>query len=46
MRHSTPILATDFAEILERAYQQKLRGTYHLAGAERINPFRFCMPPG
>jgi dTDP-4-dehydrorhamnose reductase len=42
MRHSTPILATDFAEILDRACQQKLRGTYHLAGAERINPFRFA----
>jgi dTDP-4-dehydrorhamnose reductase len=42
MRHATPILATDFAEILDRAFQQKLRGVYHLAGAERINPFRFA----
>jgi dTDP-4-dehydrorhamnose reductase len=42
MRHATPILATDFADVLERAYQQKLRGVYHLAGGERINPFRFA----
>lgn len=42
MRHATPILATDFAEILELAYRQKLRGVYHLAGSERINPFRFA----
>jgi dTDP-4-dehydrorhamnose reductase len=42
MRHATPILATDFAEVLDRACQQKLRGVYHLAGSERINPFRFA----
>ncbi len=42
MRHATPILATDFADVLERAYQQKLRGVHHLAGSERINPFRFA----
>jgi dTDP-4-dehydrorhamnose reductase len=42
MRHATPILATDFADVLERAYQQKLRGVHHLAGGERINPFRFA----
>jgi dTDP-4-dehydrorhamnose reductase len=42
MRHATPILATDFAEVLDRAFQQKLRGIHHLAGAERINPFRFA----
>ncbi|MFN0052784.1 MAG: sugar nucleotide-binding protein [Planctomycetales bacterium] len=42
MRHATPILATDFAEVLDRAYQQKLRGVYHLGGGERINPFRFA----
>ena len=41
MRHATPIMATDFAEILDRAFQLRLRGIYHLAGAERINPFRF-----
>lgn len=42
MRHATPILATDFAELVERAYLQKLRGVFHLAGSERINPFRFA----
>jgi len=42
MRHATPILATDFADVLDHAYQQKLRGVHHLAGAERINPFRFA----
>jgi dTDP-4-dehydrorhamnose reductase len=42
MRYATPILATDFAEILDRAFQQKLRGVHHLAGGERINPFRFA----
>jgi dTDP-4-dehydrorhamnose reductase len=42
MRHATPLLATDFAEILDRAYQQQLHGVYHLSGGERINPFRFA----
>lgn len=42
MRHGTPILATDFADVLERAYQQRLHGLFHLAGGERINPFRFA----
>jgi dTDP-4-dehydrorhamnose reductase len=42
MRHASPILATDFADILEQAYIQKLRGVHHLAGGERINPFRFA----
>jgi dTDP-4-dehydrorhamnose reductase len=42
MRHATPILATDFAEILDRAYRQRLRGVQHLAGGERTNPFRFA----
>ncbi len=42
MRHATPILATDFAEVVDRAFRQKLRGVYHLAGGERINPFRFA----
>lgn len=41
MRHGTPILATDFAEVLERAYQHRLHGLFHLAGGERVNPFRF-----
>lgn len=41
-RHATPILATDFADVLDQAYRQKLRGVYHLAGGERVNPFRFA----
>jgi len=40
-RHATPILATDFAEVLEQAWDVGLDGTYHIAGAERINPNRF-----
>jgi dTDP-4-dehydrorhamnose reductase len=42
MRYGTPILATDLADVLDRAYYQKLRGLHHLAGSERINPFRFA----
>ena len=40
-RHATPILATDFAEILEQAWDAQLDGVYHIAGAERINPNQF-----
>lgn len=42
LRHATPILATDLAEILDAARQQKLSGIYHIGGGERINPFRFA----
>ena len=38
IRHATPILATDLAAILERACLENLSGTFHVAGAERINP--------
>ncbi|WP_437193068.1 sugar nucleotide-binding protein [Planctomicrobium sp. SH527] len=41
IRHATPILATDLAEIIDRAYQENLSGVYHVAGAERINPLQF-----
>ncbi len=41
LRHATPILATDLAELLARAYELRLHGLYHLAGAERASPFRF-----
>jgi dTDP-4-dehydrorhamnose reductase len=37
-RHATPILATDLAELLLRAYETRLQGLYHLAGAERTSP--------
>ena len=43
VRHATPILATDLAEILERAYCRGLEGTWHVAGAERINPAQFAL---
>ncbi len=42
IRHATPILATDLAEIVDRAFQANLKGTYHIAGAERVNPFQFA----
>lgn len=42
MRHATPILATDLVEILERAFQSRLHGAFHIAGGERVNPFRFA----
>jgi dTDP-4-dehydrorhamnose reductase len=40
-RHATPILATDLARLLLRAYELRMEGLYHLAGAERASPFRF-----
>lgn len=42
-RHATPILATDLAELLWRAYVMRLHGLYHLAGAERTSPHRFLV---
>lgn len=41
IRHAAPMLATDFADILERACNEQLTGTYHVAGAERVNPLQF-----
>lgn len=41
LRHGTPLLATDLAEILEQAYRQQLKGLYHISGSERVNPYRF-----
>lgn len=41
IRHATPILATDFADLLHAAWQTELQGLYHLSGAERINPNQF-----
>lgn len=40
-RHATPILATDLAELLLRAFELRLHGLYHLAGAERTSPWGF-----
>jgi dTDP-4-dehydrorhamnose reductase len=41
LRHATPILATDLAELLWRAHELRLHGLYHMAGAERISPWGF-----
>jgi dTDP-4-dehydrorhamnose reductase len=42
LRHATPLLATDLADILERAWQEGLTGIHHVAGAERVNPQQFA----
>jgi dTDP-4-dehydrorhamnose reductase len=42
LAHGTPILASDLAQMIEQAYRAGLSGTYHIAGAERINPARFA----
>lgn len=42
IRHATPILATDLAEIIDRAWQEELTGVYHIAGAERVSPMQFA----
>lgn len=41
IRHATPILATDLAGILVRAWSEGLRGIHHVAGAERVSPLKF-----
>jgi dTDP-4-dehydrorhamnose reductase len=41
LRHATPILASDFAAILIKAWEMELTGVYHIAGAERVNPNQF-----
>lgn len=43
VRHATPILATDLAEILELSYRANLTGVYHIGGAERLSPYRLGM---
>ncbi len=40
--YATPILASDLAQLLVRAYEQKLHGMYHITGAERTNRVRFA----
>jgi len=42
VRHATPLLATDLAELLEQTFSSDLSGLIHLGGAERINPYRFA----
>lgn len=41
-RHASPILASDLAEIIVKAWGGGLSGTYHIAGAERSNPYQFA----
>src|SRR5262249_37063394 len=41
VRYATPILATDLAELLEKAFELNLHGLYHITGAERTNAHRF-----
>jgi dTDP-4-dehydrorhamnose reductase len=41
IRHATPLLATDFADVLVQAWQARLNGVYHIAGSERTSPARF-----
>lgn len=40
--YATPVVATDLAELLYRAYQRGLCGLYHIAGAERTSQYRFA----
>lgn len=41
-RHGSPILASELADILSRAWTAGLSGVYHIAGAERANPVQFA----
>ncbi|HTQ39395.1 MAG TPA: hypothetical protein VMJ32_10220 [Pirellulales bacterium] len=40
-RYASPILATDFAELLWAALQRGLSGIFHAAGAERASQWQF-----
>jgi dTDP-4-dehydrorhamnose reductase len=42
LRHASPILATDLALVLTKAWRCGLTGPYHIAGAERVNPLQFA----
>ena len=41
VRHGSPLLASDFADMLLAAYENEVCGMLHLSGGERINPFQF-----
>lgn len=43
LRHATPLYAGDLAVLLWRAFELRLQGLYHLAGAERTSPYRFVL---
>lgn len=36
-RHATPVMVSDFVEILDRAHEEGVRGVLHIAGAERVS---------
>ena len=40
--HASPMLATDLAEILDRAHEEHLSGVLHIAGAERVSRAAFA----
>ncbi|MEX0715645.1 MAG: sugar nucleotide-binding protein [Planctomycetaceae bacterium] len=40
--HATPIAAAHLAEIVERAHRERLEGTFHVGGAERVSPAGFA----
>jgi dTDP-4-dehydrorhamnose reductase len=40
--YASPMLASDFAELLWVAHRKQLRGLFHLAGAERISQRQFA----
>ena len=42
MRHASPILASDLAGFVQKAWSAGLVGVYHIAGAERTNPQQFA----
>ncbi len=41
MRHATPIHAVQLADLLLSSFEHDLSGLYHIAGAERVNPWQF-----
>ena len=43
LRHATPMLATDLADVLFAAWSAQLGGIYHISGAERTNPNQFAV---
>lgn len=42
VRHASPMLASDLASTLTKAWQAGLNGLYHVAGAERTSPALFA----
>jgi dTDP-4-dehydrorhamnose reductase len=41
-RYASPILASDLAELLWRAYRKQLSGVFHAGGAERASMWQFA----